>query len=98
MSTRFGMADGRLTNNMSGRLYMDQILKNNNLQTPQDFKELAANKGVGSIPDPFIAFQNQPQQWSRRMMDSKTTKGMRQLYEAHVVEQPRTMPPTPFKQ
>jgi len=68
---------------------MDQILQNNNLQTPADFRSLAANAGTGVLEDPFIVFENQPQQWSRRGTRGTASQGMFQKYEeAHVVEHP----------
>jgi hypothetical protein len=39
MSTRFGMADGRcFTENVSSRLYNDNLIKNMNITTPLEYR------------------------------------------------------------
>ena len=53
MSTRFGMADGRLTNNQSSRIYFDELSKGD----PASFDR--------KVPEnPFKAWEVQPQQWT----------------------------------
>jgi len=62
MATRFGMADGRMTNNVSNKIYMDQLQQANNVDG-NGFRELSHQQGTKIIGNPFAGFAQQPQPW-----------------------------------
>jgi hypothetical protein len=62
MSTGFGMADGRMTNNMADRLYMAQLMADNNVDA-KGFRQLVYTKGTSILGDPLKGFKEEPQPW-----------------------------------
>ena len=75
MSTRFGMADGRLTNNVSSRIYFDSISNGDT----GDFKVKAFNNGTQILGNPFKAFDEAPQPWTVSNYDIAPFKGNKPL-------------------
>jgi hypothetical protein len=59
MATNFGMADGRMTNQLSSRIYNDQIQGSD----PKAFRSKAYTDGTNLLEDPFKHFAKSPQPW-----------------------------------
>jgi len=62
MSTNFGMADGRMTNNIGDRLYMAKLMADNNVDA-KGFRQLVYQKGKSVLGDPYAGFAQEPKPW-----------------------------------